>query len=72
MGGRQLALTNIKKRVILFIRWYKKLSPEYGWWASWQYALQNSGTHLLNGDYRYPTNWQELKAQGKKYDMFDL
>jgi hypothetical protein len=27
---------------------------------------------LLNGEYRYPTNWQELKAQGKKYDRFDL
>ena len=67
-------LTYIKKRVTLFVRWYKKLrqNPNYAWYNCILWAIHNSGTHLLNGDYRYPTYWQELKAQGKKYDRFDL
>jgi hypothetical protein len=48
------------------------LYDRYNAWNCFWWALHNSGTHLLNGEYRYPTNWQELKAQGKKYDRFDL
>jgi hypothetical protein len=48
------------------------LYDRYNAWNCFWWALHNSGTHLLNGEYRYPTNWQELKAQGKKYDMIRL
>ena len=54
MGTGKLDLTKIRKRVILAIQWYKQLRqhPHYAWYNCIAWAIYNSGTHELDGQYR--------------------
>ena len=46
-------LTKIRKRVILYKQWYKKLrAMGYMWHNCVEWAIYNSGTHELDGSYR--------------------
>lgn len=48
-------LTKLRKRVILFKQWYKQLRQhpaKYAWYNCIAWAIYNSGTHELDGQYR--------------------
>ena len=50
---KEYKLTKLRKRVILYKQWYKKLRAEgYSWHNCIEWAIYNSGTHELDGSYR--------------------